>query len=319
MRFLPLLLFAFLVAIVPVVASADDGSGHRGGFVLRANGDYTLDADQELNALVVIHGNTTVAGKIHDSLIVVDGDARVSGTVDGEVVVVRGSLVLEPGARVKNVSLVRSDFTQEPGATVTGDISRRSFRLFGGAVLLFGAIFWLWTTVAVIVAGIVFAAIGGKQLGAAASYLTGATGQSILGAVVATVGLPLAAVLAIVTVIGLPVGIGILVFVVPAVFFLGYLVAGTWLGSLMLSRTRFGETGSHPYMQALLGLFALQVIALVPVLGGVTVVVLVLWGAGGLVYLAWRGLREKPPEPPVTLPAAEPAPAPPRQPPDSAP
>lgn len=308
MRFLPLLLFSFLVALVPVVASADDGSAHRGGFVLRANGDYTLEANQELNSLVVIHGNTTVAGRIHSSLVVVDGDARVSGTIDSDVVVVRGSLVLERGAQVKNVSLVRSDFTQEPGATVTGDISRRSFRLFSGALLLFGALFWLWTTVAVLVAGIVFASVGGKQLGAAASYFTGATGQSILGAIVATIGLPLVAVVAIVTVIGVPVGIGILVFLMPAVFFLGYLVAGTWLGSLMLSRTRFGEAGSHPYLPALLGLFALQVIVLVPVLGALAFVIAGPWGAGALLYHAWRGWREKPPAASATPQATEPAP-----------
>jgi hypothetical protein len=309
MRFLPLVLLALLMAVIPMVALADDGASHRGGFVLRANGDYTLDANQELNSIVVIRGNASIAGRVHDSLIIVDGDATVSGTVEGEVVVVSGSLVLESGARVKNVNLVRSDFTQNPGATVTGDISRRSLRLFSGALVLFGILFWVWSTVAVLVAGVVFAGVGGKQLRAATGYLTEAPGQSVLGAVLTVIALPLVAVLAILTVIGLPVGIGMLIFLLPALLFLGYLVTGTWLGTLMLSGTRAGKGEGHPYWQALLGLFALQVILLVPVLGGLAFAIAGPWGAGALVYHAWKGVRERPPAPPLPPPAAEQAPA----------
>lgn len=293
MRLSLVVLIAVLAALMPGAALADSPD-EKGGFVLRVNGDYAVSTGESIRTLVVIRGDATVDGTVTDALVVIDGDATVRGTVEDNITVVRGSLTLEQGARVKNIQLIRSDLNLNSGASVTGDIERSSFRWVGGALIILGVLLWLGMTVVVLVAGLVFAAIGGKQLGSAAAALTASPGESILGAVIAVVAIPIAAVIAMVTVVGLPVGLGVLLFLLPALLFLGYIVTGVRLGSLMLNRSDLGEPASHPYLAAVLGLLVLQVALLIPVVGAVAFVLAGPWGAGGLVLVAWRGLREKP-------------------------
>jgi hypothetical protein len=146
--------------------------------------------------------------------------------------------------------------------------------------------------VAAWVAGFGFAAVAGRQLEEAAASLTARPGQTILAAFIVAIGLPVLAVIAMVTVIGLPLGLGMLTFLLPALAFLGYIVAGAWLGRLVLGRA--GRATHHPYLEVFLGLLILQVVVFVPFLGLGALVLLSLWGTGGLAYLAWRAVRSQP-------------------------
>jgi hypothetical protein len=142
-------------------------------------------------------------------------------------------------------------------------------------------------TVSVILAGLVFAAFGGRQLTVAARNMTDAVG-SVLGAVFVWIAVPFLAVLAIMTLVGLPFGIGLLVFLLPALWFLGYIVAGARLGGWLVGLAG-GETGGRPYLAVALGLLILQLIVLLPVVGGIVVALAGAWGAGALAITIFRG------------------------------
>ncbi len=271
-------------------AAAQETRTDDDGFLLRVNGTTTVAANEVTDSSFAINGDAIVAGTVRDALVVVNGDATVSGRVEGNVMVVDGALTLQPGATVADVTLVRGTLIRAPGAAITGELSERSeFVNFGWGSGLFSFLFWLGTTVVVLLAGLVFAAIGGRQLTGAGNLLTGRTGASLLAAAVVWLGLPILAVLALVTIVGLPLGLAVLLFVLPALWFLGYLVAGTRLGAVLARRFGAQDTPNRPYLEAVVGLFVFRVIGLVPVVGGLLVALAGLVGAGALGVLAYRG------------------------------
>lgn len=297
-------LIAVLVALIPGSALAEDEDNRDNGDVtIRIDGDFHLAQGEIVGTAIVIHGDATIDGFVRDALVVVDGAATVNGTVGESITIISGDLALGPRARVNDVLLIRSDLARDPGATVTGDITRRSRILFPGAAVVFGILAWVGITVMMLLAGLLFAAVGGGQLTRAAQAMTASPGQTILGAVVVVVGIPMAAVAAIITLLGLVAGLAMLFFLLPALLFLGYVVAGAFLGGLLTRGLgRQGGT-SHPYLEVVAGLALLQVAMLIPGFGALAGGLLSLWGAGGLAYLAWLAFR--PPAPaPVPPPAA---------------
>jgi hypothetical protein len=212
--------------------------------------------------------------------------------VEGDITVVSGDLDLRSGATVNNVHLIRSDLQQSDGATITGDLNERENFFFRGAWAVFSILLWLAMTIAVVAAGLLFAAVGGRQLRTASLSLTEDPGNSILAAIVLWVGVPLIAGLIIATLVGIPLGLGVLLFLLPAMWLLGYIAAGTRLGMLIV-----GQGAEHPYAAAAIGLLILQLVAIVPFFGWVVVGLAGLWGAGGIALVAWRAARGTPATP----------------------
>jgi hypothetical protein len=305
-----LIMLAVAAALIPAPAFAQDDGDLNDGVLIRIDGDVRVDEGETVSSVVVINGDANIDGTVRDTLFVINGDAFVgdTGRVEGDINMIRGDLALAGGSRVENVMLLNSDLSREDGSVVSGDITRQNNVRWG----FLGSAFWIWLwlsmTVAVVLAGLIFAAVGGRQLTAAAGALTADAAMSILGAVVVWVGGPILAVIAFVTVVGIPFGLGILLVVLPALWFLGYIVAGTRLGLAITQRGREpGAAPEHPYLAALVGLLILQVVALIPVVGWLIVLLGGLYGAGGLALIAFRGARGTGATPART-PAAEPDP-----------
>ncbi len=115
-------------------------------------------------------------------------------------------------------------------------------------------------------------------------------GWSILSAAITFIAVPIAAVIALITVIGLPLGIGVLAFLLPALWFLGYLVGGLMLGTLIYSRAS-ERVRDNRYLAVATGLAVLQFFVLIPFLGILVGVLMGLWGGGAIALLAWRSFR----------------------------
>ncbi len=301
-----LLSLAFLVALIPASAAASGpSSSEDSDFTLRVRADYTVEAGDTLSTIVVIDCDVTVLGTVTDSLVVINGKATVTegGSVAGEITAIRSDVELQSGSTAHNITLIRSDLARDAGASVTGDIDRSNRVFWWGwtAFLLVGFFFWVGSTVFALAAGAVFALVGGKQLTTAASYMSERVGQSILAGFLALIGLPLLAVLLLLTIVGIPAGIGVLIFLLPTLLFLGYIVSGTFLGTLILSRTR-PDSAARPLAPALLGIFILQLVLLVPGLGWILFPVSGIWGTGALAYYLWNNLRGR--GQPVAVPVA---------------
>jgi len=112
----------------------------------------------------------------------------------------------------------------------------------------------------------------------------------LLATLVLWVAVPVAAVIAFVSVVGIATGIGIVLFVTPALWFIGYLVAGVAIGDGILGATR-REQGGRPYAAVTLGLATLLLLGLVPVLGAIVMSIAGIVGSGAVALVAWRSLR----------------------------
>ena len=298
------LIAGLVLALLPMAVDAEDGDER--GFLLRIDGDVTIGSDEIAGSVVVINGNATIDGTVRNTLVVIEGTATVRGTVEGDITVISGDLDLRSGSTVKDVHLVRSDLTQAGGATITGDLNRRQNFVFRGFGAVFSILFWFGMTIALIAAGLFFAAVGGRQLKTASRALTQEVGYSILGAVIVWVGVPIAAVLIMITLVGLPLGIGMLLFLLPALWVLGYIALATRLGMALVGYA--GRTpGDHPYTPVAIGLIVLQLLVIVPVLGFLIAGVGGLWGAGGIALVAYRAARSGPATPAPAESAGAPA------------
>jgi hypothetical protein len=102
---------------------------------------------------------------------------------------------------------------------------------------------------------------------------------------------PIVAVVAFVTVIGIPIGITLLLVVLPLLWGLGYVTTGTRLGFFVADLRRTSPELAHPYLEAILGIVIFQIIGLIPIVGGIVVALAGLFGAGAIVLHAWRRAR----------------------------
>ncbi len=301
-----LLGLSFLLA--PGGAAAQEVPPDRTGVVIQLRRPARIAPGERATTVAVLGDDAIIQGTVEQDLIVAGGRAEVTGAVEGNVVVIDGALDLGPGARVgRDVTLVRSEMAQGPGATVGGAVHRTT-----GAAWSWGVawLFWLSTTLFVIAAGLLFAAIGGRQLSGAGSVLVHRPGGSVLMALLLWIALPLLSFAAFFTIIGAPLGLGVLVFVLPALWFLGYLVAGAALGGLIAGRRRSLAYLAHPYAAVALGLLLLQLVGFIPWIGAALAALAGFVGAGALALRSWRlGRGESAGGAPIIPTAAPPRPA----------
>lgn len=296
---------AFLVALIPAAVLAQDADEE--GLLLRVNGPVAVGENETIDNVIVIGGDATVDGTVTGSLLVINGDATVTGSVGEDVTVIRGTLNLESNAQVENVSVFRGNLQRDAGATVGGSVTEGDFQVSPWDWGIFWAFIWMGSTLVVLVSGLIFAGIGGRQLNAAGDSATREIGATLLGIVVLWFLLPIAMAMIFFTIVGIPLSVGYFLFVLPIVWFLGYLVSGTLLGRSILRGQREER---HPYLAALLGLFILQIIGIIPVFGGLVAFLAGVFGSGALIVLAWHAWRGERPEPePAEAPGGVRAPA----------
>lgn len=294
-RTLVLLAIIMLLSLLAPAAALAQGVGtDEDGLLLRINGPVTVAQGETVENVIVIGDNATVDGTITGSLLVLNGDATVNGEVGQDVAVVGGALNLTSSAQVENVSIIRGDLAQDPAATVTGSVTESEFQVSPWDWGIAWALFWLGTTIVFLVAGLVFAGIGGRQLSASGSSIVDQLGPTLLGVIVLWILIPIVMIAALLTVIGIPLGIGYFLFVLPVLWFLGYLVAGTLLGRLIVRSQRDAD---HPYLAALVGILLLQILSIIPVFGWMISFIAALLGSGGLVVIAWHAWRGRRAEP----------------------
>ncbi|MCC7365366.1 MAG: hypothetical protein IT303_13445 [Dehalococcoidia bacterium] len=285
-----LVLVAAFAALLPATAFADGEANDTDGFALRVGGDYHLPAGTIVESLVVIDGDAIVDGRVTDTLFVINGDALIRGSVGGDTTIIRGSLEVMAAGMVDDVSLIRSDLHEHQGARITGDVDRTSAWFWPGGVFL-GILFLLGAAVAVMLGGLLFAAVGGRQLATAAASMGQAPGATIAWGLGVALGLPLLAAALMATLIGIPAGLAVLFMGIPVVGYLGYVVAGAWVGMLVLGRTGRAAELRHPFAEVALGLLILQFVAIIPGVAFLAFIVLGTWGAGALARMAWIAAR----------------------------
>jgi hypothetical protein len=276
--------------LVPGGAVAQE---QRDDVYVRVNGTVDLPAGESVDTLVAVNSEAQVAGTVRDTLVIVNQTATLSGDVGRDAVVANGTLRLEPTARIGgDVVLINGELSQAAGAEIAGEVVERSGAGISAELSRVTAavsfIAWLGMTLLLAVVALAWAALAGRQLSAIAGLLGARPGLAATAAVIFWIGVPIVAVIAFFTVIGIPIGIALLVVVLPLLWGLGYVTTGTRLGFFLSDLRRTTPDLAHPYLEAVLGVVILQLIGLIPIVGWAVVALAGLFGAGAIVVHALR-------------------------------
>jgi cytoskeletal protein CcmA (bactofilin family) len=284
------LVAALALLLAPGRALAQE---NRDDVYVRVNGTVDLAAGESVDTLVAVNSEAQVAGTVRETLVIVNQTATVSGEVGRDAIVVNSTLRLEPTARIAgDVVLINGELSQADGAVIGGDVVERSGAAMGAefrrvtAAVSFVA--WLGMTLLFVVAALGWAAVGGRTLSAIAGLLGARPGLTAVAAVIFWIVVPIIAVIAFFTVIGIPIGITLLVVILPLLWGLGYVVTATRLGFFLADLRRTSPDLDRPYLEAVLGVVIFQLIGLIPIVGGIVVALAGLFGAGAIVVHAWR-------------------------------
>ena len=299
--FVLLAALALALGMTGSVLAAGEELPHTGRVLFVAGGDIEVAADEQADAVIVINGDARIEGTVN-SLVVVEGTATVTGaTVEG-IAIINGTLELGAGTTVLgDIGQLNSEVITAEGVEVGGSVNDLTGNVAGFGVFIgFAALaIWVGVGIATLIVGLLMAGLAARQTRSATSLIRLEPGRTFLVGLLAVIVPPILAVLAMVTIVGIPAGLGLLIVVWPLVAFVGYVVAAIWLGEWLLGRRDGSVPAERPYAAATVGLLVAFVIGLVPFVS----VVLSILGLGAVVLAAWRTLRGTPV---ATQPVAQP-------------
>jgi hypothetical protein len=276
-------LVSLLLLGLAMPAWAQDGQDGRSSeeFVV-LSGPADVPRDRQVGDLVVFHGSSTVDGTVNGSLTAFDAPVTISGRVSGDVVVFNGRVELARGANVTGDVVSQDEPIVASGATIGGATRRVQTNVnwdgFGWAGRL---VWWLAVSISSLLIGLALLWLIGR--GATNIVDTGRTsiGPSIGWGLLAFFGLPLLAIIALVTIVGIPLGLGVLG-ALALIYTLGYIATAWIIGRRIL------RSGTPWVVAFILGWGILRVLALIPILGGLIGFAAVVFGLGALTVTIWR-------------------------------
>ena len=266
----PVLIAMLLLCwLLPAATASAEDDGEKERIVLV--GDVVVEREGHLGDVVVLDGDVTVRGTVNGDVIVIDGDITIRGTVTGDVVAVAGLATLGQRGNVEG-DLIYGD--KEPvrtsGSQVGGDVEKIDL----GDASLIGAIgFFIGFVVSMFLLGLVLILLAPR---AAEAVARTARTKPLISAGVGLLGIiliPLIAVAALITIVGIPLGIVLLLLIVPLLA-ISYVTAALVLGRLILKKSKF--------LAFLIGLIILGLLTLIPIAGGLICLLAIVFGLGAL-------------------------------------
>ena len=276
-----------------------DSSVGRNMRVAAGQVDITAKASIARN-LTVGGGQVSVRGPVKGSVLVGGGRVLIDAVVDGDVSSTAGRISLGPNARIGGALRYRSGdvLDRDPAAQVAGAMEQMGMpvRMPGERSRAWehhdngwgwGGV-GLWTIGLVALAAALLSAWP-KVMQNVANTWRYCWGWSVLWGFVALLCLLAAAILLMVTVIGMPIGL-MLMLAFAALLLVGYVASGIGLGLWLLARWR-APSAQHVGWRvgaSALALLLLALLAAVPWVGAWVVLLAVLAGVGAIVQ-QWRG------------------------------
>lgn len=244
--------------------------------------------------LYIVGGNVTMRGPVEGNMTIVGGKVVLSGNVGGNLKIYSDNINLRQGTKIDGdfVYTSEEEATIAEGVIIAGEITREIKRSpvkdFAGRNRLFGSVllaFVVWKILASLAVALVawklFAGRIRESLAKSTTDFWARMGRGIIGIIVT----PVAAVILLFTLIGIPLSIVALVLYGVAVYLAGILgiaLFGKWLSSLL----KYKESEARfPWVSFFLGSVVLAVITLVPLAGALVQFAVWVWGFGSLMFI----------------------------------
>jgi cytoskeletal protein CcmA (bactofilin family) len=300
-----------------------EGNVH--GDVVVAGGQVMIDGTVD-GDVAAVGGQITIRGTVHDDVRVAGGDVMVAGNVNDDVILAGGNLLIDkmatvtgevravggqltiagktgsvwagvgslklaPTADVKgNLTYSSDDQAQmEPGSHVGGTVTyhqthakekseRAAWMLTAGSVV---------SLLVSIVMGLLVLYVLPKKSVAVINNWRKDIGLNLLWGILFLIATPIMAILLLISIIGFPVGIGMLL-VYPIMLYLGKLVTMIAIGVWVQRWWRKDTELSPDWLSVLFGALVWWILWLIPFIGWAVVSLMFLVGVGALVRFDWQ-------------------------------
>jgi hypothetical protein len=282
----------------PALAQEDGGEDH-----VVITGGLVVPAGETVKTAVVFNGPVSIDGTVSETLVVFNGRTEISGTVGEDVVVFNGRVTVRSGAEVGGDVFSRTDAEVEEGATVRGEVGNAPRRFDFEDTWFPGRIaWWIGYSVSTLVLGLLLFLFAPRFDDAIVGAFRNRRGASIGFGIALFFLIPIAAVLLLVTIVGIPLGVFVLL-ALALLYTVGYVTGAHAFGRMLVKRS---GSALPPFLA---GLGILRLIALVPILGGVTWFVVSVVGLGILAVSARRSstahVSQPTPPPPPPAPVMQ--------------
>ena len=273
---------AVIVALLAVLLGASNASAATDHVVI--TGGVVIPPGQTAGDVVVLDGTVRIAGHVTGDVVSVAGPVRVSGRVDGDLIAVSDRAFLGSTARVGG-DLRYGD--ESPvlarGASVDGEISNEDWAdSANGWGWVSGLAWWLAVSVSTLIVGLLLVWLAPGALYAAERAARERLGATVGWGVAIAIGFPVLAILALVTLVGIPFGVALLSAAIP-VLVVAYTTAA-WIVGRRVLRNR----SASPWAALFAGWGILRVLALIPVAGALVGLAATVVGLGTLAVALWR-------------------------------
>lgn len=276
------LVVSLALAAVPAMAQEAERDP-RDQIVL--SGAVNVRRGEDAGEIVVLHGSVTVAGVAHGDVVVIDGDITVTGQVSGSVVSAGGPVTIGRDAQIGGDVIARDPVTIAEGALIGGEVREGTAFTFRTPVALFGPFApWLAVAVSTLALGLLLLLLAPRGAEAAALAARRAPWASLGWGIAVSVGLPILGVLAALSLVGLPFGLGVL-FALLLVYSVGFVWSAFAAGRAVLREPR------SRWLAFLVGWAALAAAAAIPWVGGVVWLAGAVYGVGAATVATWRARR----------------------------
>ena len=283
-------LFAALVLVLlfPGVAAANDRDDDT---IVVITGGATVAEGETVDGVVVVDGPVRIDGTVDGDVFVVSGDTEISGEVTGDVTVLAEPAVINSGARIGG-DLRYGD--EEPeiasGAQIDGETSDEDWSDLGPAGFIGWAVFWFALALSSLALGLLLLLIAPRAADAAYRQARDGAWESAAAGLAIFILLPILAVLALATLVGLPLGLGVLLALLP----LGAIayVTTLWVVGRALVKPPRGRV-----LAFLAGWAIFSALLLVPFLGILAWLAATVFGLGVLGMALWRARSPAAPPP----------------------
>jgi hypothetical protein len=250
-------------------------------------GTVRIPRGEHADRILIADGRVEIAGHVDGVVLAADAPVHIAGTavIDGNVISLSRRVTVDRGA-ILNHSLIWGD--EKPviakGANVYGHVRRvdaGDLSLPMGAFLIHLAV-WLAFTISSLALGLGLVWLAPRAVDAAFAIARERAGPPIAWGLGLFLGLPIAALAAVLTLVGIALGLLVLLALLP-LYALGYVIAGYVLGRAIVSDRR-GRAAAF-----LAGWAILRVVAFIPVLGVLAWIGATVFGLGTLTVAVWRG------------------------------
>ena len=233
-------------------------------------------------------------GTVDGDLTFTGGEASIYGTVGGNARIEADAVALLENSHILGdlTYASRKELELEPGAIISGETiileSHKEDEEQSSSAADVG--WWIWKTLSTTVVGLVLIAL---FRGIVPMLTATVSSEALMGTVIgfgAFLVVPVAAVLAMVLIIGIPLGLLALILYLIALY-VAQLPVAVWLGRRLLSLV--GGTDPSPFLGIVLGVLILNLAYAIPWVGTLAWLIATWLGLGASILVTRRYLQER--------------------------